>query len=285
MAVAAPLGVDARSRWRASRRRAPPARPRSGRAPPPCRGHGSGRRPPACRRPRAPRRRRSRPRSRNGQEQRRARARHDQRLARRDGREGPLAPPPGDARMPFGRPHAEAPLEALEELRGERDLGHQDEALPALPHGLGHGLEIDLGLAGAGDALQQASPRSACCRHVLHQRAPRPPPGAASSAGAGMVGVGPGRDRRAAAMPTASSVPSSTSPSITAALTPAASASARLGKTRPPSAAAITRARAGVSALGRRPGEAHADLRCARRGRRPAARSAMRSTMPRGASV
>ena len=58
VAVAAALGIDAaldRGRRRGEDR---PARLRSARAPPPCRGRGSGRRPPACRRPRAPRRRR-----------------------------------------------------------------------------------------------------------------------------------------------------------------------------------------------------------------------------------
>ena len=46
--------------------------------------------------------------------------------------------------MPFRRPHAEALREAVEELRRERDLRHQDQRLPAAPHGLGDRLEIDL---------------------------------------------------------------------------------------------------------------------------------------------
>ena len=57
--------------------------------------------------------------------------------------------------MPGRRPHAEAGREAVEELRRERDLGHQDQRLPALPHRLGDRLEIDLGLAGARHALEQ----------------------------------------------------------------------------------------------------------------------------------
>ena len=67
-----------------------------------------------------------------GQEQRRARADHDLRLAAGD--PAPGAAPlrraqvavPGDGRA------AEARLEALEERLGERDFGQQDQRLPAL---------------------------------------------------------------------------------------------------------------------------------------------------------
>ena len=66
-----------------------------------------------------------------GQEQRRARADRDRRLARRHRRPGARAQPLRELRMPFRRPHAEALGEAVEHLRGERDLRHQDQRLPA----------------------------------------------------------------------------------------------------------------------------------------------------------
>ncbi len=67
-----------------------------------------------------------------GQEQRRARADHDRHLARRHRRPGARALARRELRMPFRRPHAEALREAIEELRGERDLRHQDQHLLAL---------------------------------------------------------------------------------------------------------------------------------------------------------
>ncbi len=57
--------------------------------------------------------------------------------------------------MPFRRPHAKPFGEAIEHLRGERDLRHQDQRLPAAADGFRHRLEIDRGLAGAGDAVEQ----------------------------------------------------------------------------------------------------------------------------------
>ena len=52
-------------------------------------------------------------------------------------------------------PLAEARAEAVDELVGERDLGHEhDGALPAREGGLGSAL-VDLGLAAAGDPVQQ----------------------------------------------------------------------------------------------------------------------------------
>ena len=59
------------------------------------------------------------------------------------------------SRMPFGGADAEPRREAIEELRGQRDLRHQDQHLLAAPDRLGHRLEIDLGLARAGDAVDQ----------------------------------------------------------------------------------------------------------------------------------
>ena len=66
-----------------------------------------------------------------GQKQRRARADHDRRFARRD--RGPVALPGarGQFGMPFQRPHAETPRKTVEELSGQRDLRHQDQRLPA----------------------------------------------------------------------------------------------------------------------------------------------------------
>ena len=53
---------------------------------------------------------------------------------------------------------AEARPHAADRLRRERDLGHeQDRAEPALEHG-GADLEVDLGLAGAGRAVEQERP-------------------------------------------------------------------------------------------------------------------------------
>ena len=57
--------------------------------------------------------------------------------------------------MPGDRLAAEAGGEALEEGLGQRDFGEQDQRLPALPQRLGDRLEIDLGLARAGDAVEQ----------------------------------------------------------------------------------------------------------------------------------
>ena len=57
--------------------------------------------------------------------------------------------------MPFDRRAAEARREAVHELAGERDLGQHDQRLPAPLQRARHGLEVDLGLAGAGDAVEQ----------------------------------------------------------------------------------------------------------------------------------
>ena len=89
------------------------------------------------------------------QEQRRARADHDRDFAFGDGRPGAGALARRELRMPFRRAGAEARGEAVEELRGERDLRHQDQALPAGADRVGHRLEINFGLARAGDAVEQ----------------------------------------------------------------------------------------------------------------------------------
>ena len=90
-----------------------------------------------------------------GQEQRRAGADHDRNLAVGDGPPGARAPARRELRMPFRRPHAEAGGEAVEELGGQRDLRHQDQALPAASDHIRHRLEIDLGLARAGDTVDE----------------------------------------------------------------------------------------------------------------------------------
>ena len=90
-----------------------------------------------------------------GQEQRRARADDDPGLACRDRPPGGAPLGPGEIGMPFGRPGAEALLEALEPLARQGDLGQQHQRLMPGAQRCGHGLEIDLGLARAGDAIQQ----------------------------------------------------------------------------------------------------------------------------------
>ena len=60
-----------------------------------------------------------------------------------------------DARMPFGGTRAKACRETVEELRRQRNLRHQDQALSPLAQSLRDGLEINLGLAGAGDAFEE----------------------------------------------------------------------------------------------------------------------------------
>ena len=53
------------------------------------------------------------------------------------------------------RARAEPRLEALDSLRRQRDLGHEDNRAFALFQGVGDGLQIDLGLAAAGDAVEE----------------------------------------------------------------------------------------------------------------------------------
>ena len=89
------------------------------------------------------------------QEQGRARADDDARLAARRRAPDPLALALGQARMPLGRPRAEARREAVEELGGQRDLRQEHQRLAPLPQGFGDRLEIDLGLARAGHAFEQ----------------------------------------------------------------------------------------------------------------------------------
>ena len=90
-----------------------------------------------------------------GQEQRRARADDDLDVTGRDRAPGARAQALRKLRVPLRRPHPEALGEAVEELRGQRDLRHQHQRLPSATDGLAHRLEIDLRLAGAGDAVEQ----------------------------------------------------------------------------------------------------------------------------------
>ena len=99
-----------------------------------------------------------------GQEQRGARADHDLDLAVGGRCPGPRAHARGEAGVPFGRAHAEALREPIEELRGERDLRHEYENLAGAPDRFGDGFEIDRGLAGAGHAIDQRH-RIAAGRH------------------------------------------------------------------------------------------------------------------------
>ena len=153
------------------------------------------------------------------QKQRRARADHDLRLAGRDRRPVARAGARRQFGMPFQRPHAETLREAVEKLPGQRDLRHQDQRLPAAADDFGDRLEIDLGLARAGDAVEQRDVKAA----VRGQRAHGIDRGALL---AGKFRLRRMTDRApAAAAPrgigSVASVPSSTRPSMTPALTPA----------------------------------------------------------------
>ncbi len=90
-----------------------------------------------------------------GQEQRRAGADHDLRALLGHGAEGGAAHGGGEFGMPDRRGGAEAGGEALQELDGEGDFRQQDQGLAAGGDGGGDGFQIHLGLAGAGDAVEQ----------------------------------------------------------------------------------------------------------------------------------
>ena len=90
-----------------------------------------------------------------GEEKSGAGADRDPRLTRRDSSPSAAALALAQARMPGHRLAAEAGREALQEGLGERDFGEQDEHLLAAPDRLGDRLEVDFGLARAGDAVEQ----------------------------------------------------------------------------------------------------------------------------------
>ena len=89
------------------------------------------------------------------QKQRRTRADHHLHFVRRHRAPSARAGAWAKLRMPLGRLGAEALGEAVEELRGERDFRHQDQRLPLVPDVFRDALEIDFGLAGAGDTVEQ----------------------------------------------------------------------------------------------------------------------------------
>ena len=89
------------------------------------------------------------------QEQRRTGADDHLRAPRRHHPPEPAPLGLGDARMPFPGPCAEPRLDAREKFRGQRDFRQQHQRLPPAPQTVGHGFQIDLGLARAGDALQK----------------------------------------------------------------------------------------------------------------------------------
>ena len=89
------------------------------------------------------------------QEQRRAGADDHLRLAAGDGAPQPFALARRHARMPLGRAHAKTLGEAVEKLRRQRNLGHQDQRLASGDERRRDRLEIDLRLAGSGHAFEQ----------------------------------------------------------------------------------------------------------------------------------
>ena len=102
-------------------------------------------------------------------EQRGARAHHHIRLARRD--RGPVARAGArrQFRMPLQRPHPETHGKTVEELPGQRDLRHQDQRLFAAPDDFRNRLEINFGLARAGDAVEQCDMKTAVRRQRPHR--------------------------------------------------------------------------------------------------------------------
>ncbi len=92
---------------------------------------------------------------RDRREHRGARAEHDARLA------GHALPPGGETLgvgergVQHGDRHREALAEAPDELRREPDLRHQHQRALAAPQRSLDGVQVDLGLAAAGDAVQQ----------------------------------------------------------------------------------------------------------------------------------
>ena len=204
-------------------------------------------------------------------EHRRARAERDADLAR-------AQPPP--RRQPLARRQpavqhrdvlAEARAEARRQLRRQRDLGHQHQrAAPGRPRRGDHA-QVDLGLARAGDAVQQEAarsrppappsarrPRCACAGVQRHPRGAR-----RRSRASGARAHRPvldarqaGRDQRAqrarARRPTATP-PAARRRAVASLLQPApACAAARVGQRRRPSTAG-RRARTPPSAAGAAP--------------------------------
>ena len=89
------------------------------------------------------------------QKQSRARADNHWRFAARHGRPDAFALALGQAGMPLGWSCAETRREAVEKLRGERNLRQQHQRLALLPQRFGDRLEVNLGLARSRHALEQ----------------------------------------------------------------------------------------------------------------------------------
>src|SRR5580693_2792698 len=71
--------------------------------------------------------------------------------------------------MPFPRTRPEARRETVEKLRGERDLGHEDQALASGFKSGCDGLEVNFRLAGVRYAFEQGH-RERLCRHAIGQK-------------------------------------------------------------------------------------------------------------------
>jgi hypothetical protein len=61
----------------------------------------------------------------------------------------------GQARVQNGGIDAQAIPEPRDELRRQPDLGYENEHLPAGSNDVGHDAQVNLGLAAAGDAVEQ----------------------------------------------------------------------------------------------------------------------------------
>ena len=88
-------------------------------------------------------------------EDRRARADADPCLTRAQPPPLVVARPGRHLRVKQRNRVAEAAPEAIHGLRSQRDLGHQDDRAPPARQRLPGRFEVDLGLAGAGDAVEQ----------------------------------------------------------------------------------------------------------------------------------
>ncbi len=107
------------------------------------------------------------------QEKRGACADDDARPAFRHTPPAAAAARPAEIGMPYLRLGPEAPGKTGEPLAGQCDLGQQDQHLAAGFDRRRHRLEIDLGLAGAGDAVQQGDRKPGRDRVPQHRRGVR----------------------------------------------------------------------------------------------------------------
>ncbi len=107
-----------------------------------------------------------------GQEQRGACADDDAHAARRHRIPRARAQALRELRVPLRRAHAKAFRETVEKLRGESDLGDEDQRLLSAPDDLGNRLKIDARLPRPGDAVEQRDVITAA-RHCLAQRVRR----------------------------------------------------------------------------------------------------------------